>query len=118
MFVESFHDLWCLFWGGGYYISIAKAETNDLEAIMHARNEEVILTCFGWVPFDSPRATADVCLRERDKGLACVEEPDGVIVAADREEVLDERVALNGRHTCVESRDIDELLVWRFCVPP
>ena len=30
------------------------------------------------MPFDPPRTTADVRLGERDKGLACVEEPDGV----------------------------------------
>ncbi len=78
-------------------------EPDDLEAVVHARHEKVVFACGRRVPLHPPCAASDIYLCQRYKRLASVEEADSVVVAANSEDVLDVWMALDGRHSCIES---------------
>lgn len=61
-----------------------EVEADNFEPVVHARNKKVVLARRRGVPFDTPGTTADFRLGQRSKGLAGIEEPDGVVVAVQR----------------------------------
>ena len=56
-------------------------EPDDLEAVVHARNEQVIAAALGRMPFYTPDATPNVSLLEWSKGIACVKNAHFFVVA-------------------------------------
>ena len=88
---------------GGSGITLADPKLDDLEAIVHACNEEIMLVRFVRMPFDSPRTAPHIDLHERDKGFSGVEQADGVVVTADCEDMFYVGMTLNCRYPCVES---------------
>lgn len=56
-------------------------EPDDLEAVVHTRNEQVILAALGRMPFYTPDTTPDMSLLERSKRFAYVEQANFFIVA-------------------------------------
>ena len=83
---------------GGSGITLADPKLDDLEAIVHACNEEIMLARFGGMPFDSPRTAPHIDLHERDKGFSGVEQADGVVIAE------------NGRYDELAPRIVDTYL--------
>lgn len=79
-------------------ISLPLPEPHDLEPIMHARHQQIILPLWCWMPLDAPGAASHVRFSEGLGEGAGVEEADGRVVAAYGDEVLDVRVALDRRY--------------------
>jgi hypothetical protein len=56
-------------------------EPDDLEAVVHTRNEQVILAALGRMPFYTPDSAPNVSLLEWSKGFAYVEKANFFVIA-------------------------------------
>lgn len=81
MLIESLHDL-CLF----YRRRLSKnavLEADDLGAVVHAGDEQIVFATWRGMPFDAPCASTDVGLNEGTEGSADIEKADGVVVTGE-----------------------------------
>lgn len=58
---------------GGGVVWRRGREADDLEAVVHRRDKEIVLARLGRVPFYAPCAAADLDLGEGRRDFACVE---------------------------------------------
>lgn len=69
---------------GAWVFPCAEVEFDYLTAVVHARNQKVVLPSCRRVPFHAPRSAADVDFGERHQRLARVEDANRVVITGDR----------------------------------